>query len=178
MSTPDPRTEAAKMLVSQMLNFIETCSRRKLRFSSIVNLQTGETSDPTDRLVQAVVDALTTEAARVRGETWREAEQYANECEAVNTERGSILAWHKMAAHCRMQAKNLPTNQPTWSTARPTVEGFYWYRDDEVGPTVVEVYEVAGALAVDQFDRGSGLPLKAFNGEWCPIARPGEREEW
>ncbi len=118
MSTPDPRTEAAAKSLPYVNNYYPTNGQMAIDGGHV-----GVNDVPMDNQTPFVLrsdydlltDALTTEAARVRGETWREAEQYANECEAVNTERGSILAWHKMAAHCRMQAKNLPTNQPTWS---------------------------------------------------------------
>ena len=59
----------AKELVEKMLTFIEQVSKRKLRFSSIVDLNTGATSDPTDRLVAAVNAAL----RRAKAEGMREA---------------------------------------------------------------------------------------------------------
>lgn len=169
MSTPDPRTERAQL---------DKWLLQTNRYPGTVTA--GEAAQHLYDAAVKANDALTTEAARVRGETWREAlEKVANDwaskgfCGHDEIQSIEVQAFldtrHVHYPECRGEL-----SKPTWSTARPTVEGFYWYRDDEVGPTVVEVYEVAGALAVDQFDRGSGLPLKAFNGEWCPIARPGE----
>ena len=39
-----------RKLVEELLTFIEAVSGRKLRFSSIANLKTGETEDPQDRI--------------------------------------------------------------------------------------------------------------------------------
>ncbi len=52
-------------IVEKLLTFIEMVSNRKLKFSSIVDMNTGKTSDPTDRMV-AAVDA-TLRAAKVEG---------------------------------------------------------------------------------------------------------------
>lgn len=41
-------------IVEKLLTFIEAVSNRKLKFSSIVDMNTGKTSDPTDRMVAAV----------------------------------------------------------------------------------------------------------------------------
>ncbi len=52
-------------IVEKLLTFIEMVSNRKLKFSSIVDMNTGKTSDPTDRMVAAVDAAL--RAAKVEG---------------------------------------------------------------------------------------------------------------
>jgi hypothetical protein len=46
--------ERAAALVEQMLVFIEKTSRRKLSFSAIVDMNTGKTENPQDRLIAAV----------------------------------------------------------------------------------------------------------------------------
>ena len=73
-------------IVEKLLTFIEMVSNRKLKFSSIVDMNTGKTSDPTDRMVAAVDAAL--RAAKVEG--LREAagrirkrgDEYMKDCEA------------------------------------------------------------------------------------------------
>ncbi len=47
--------ERAAALIEQMLVFIEKTSRRKLSFSAIVDMNTGKTENPQDRLVAAVM---------------------------------------------------------------------------------------------------------------------------
>ena len=51
----DLTAERAAQLVEAMLVFIEKTSRRKLSFSAIVDMNTGTTENPQDRLVAAVI---------------------------------------------------------------------------------------------------------------------------
>lgn len=51
----DLTTERAAELVEQMLVFIEKTSRRKLSFSTIVDMHTGKIDNPQDRLIAAVI---------------------------------------------------------------------------------------------------------------------------
>ena len=120
MSPPDPRTEVA----------MECADRIAEAF-----IRNGTTRGECRQIAR---DALTTEAARVRGETWREAAKYA-----VGVERDKWMGLKQtnvvnvalaMAKYCEDQANKavvkdsltteIDTLKPSpWSTARPTVEG-------------------------------------------------------
>ena len=65
MTPSDGRTREASKLVEGMLTFIEKTSRRKIAFASIVDMNTGKTENPQDRLVAHVDKAL--DAAYQRG---------------------------------------------------------------------------------------------------------------
>ena len=67
-------------IVEKLLTFIEMVSNRKLKFSSIVDMNTGKTSDPTDRMVAAVDAAL--RAAKAEGAR-----------EAIKVCRDRMLLW-------------------------------------------------------------------------------------
>ena len=64
----------------------------------------------------------------------------------------------------------------TWTTARPTQAGWYWFRDvsrpheDEREPYVVKVRQRGGRLCVGNCDI-DGPP---YNGEWQGPIEPGE----
>ena len=83
----DLTAERAAQLVEAMLVFIEKTSRRKLSFSAIVDMNTGTTENPQDRLVAAVIkhDKQTRQAAL------REARDYALACVAERNKQAFEL---------------------------------------------------------------------------------------
>ena len=58
--------ERAKVLTENLLHFIETASRRKLNFSTVINLESGATCSAQERIVVSIASAL----AQVEAETW------------------------------------------------------------------------------------------------------------
>lgn len=64
----------------------------------------------------------------------------------------------------------------TWTSEPPTVPGWYWWREESIDDTIVEIYECAGCLTVDG-QAMEGIPLKGLTGEWAgPLELPGEKE--
>lgn len=63
----------------------------------------------------------------------------------------------------------------SWTTEKPKVPGWYWWRVNEDDAEVVQIYEVAGVLAVDSIEF-IGKPLKQLGGEWSthPLPEPME----
>lgn len=59
----------------------------------------SEPMDEKEARIELITAALDARELAV----WEQAARYATECEAVETERSFILAWHKIAAWCRRQ---------------------------------------------------------------------------
>lgn len=85
-------------LTEKLLTFIETCGGRKLKFSSIVNRDTGKTENPTDRITAQLMAF----AKQQRAEVWREAKRVF----AVHRENISDGEFN-FEYHCEQQAKEL-----------------------------------------------------------------------
>lgn len=222
--TPDPRTEVAIKLLCEIHGWTEG----DFAYFGDAPLHAKQ--------VALITDALTTEAARVRGETWREAiqlarfgamelramhddrkadfyghgpaalqdfadqlEEKAKQADHVNdavqkaepvvkksltteidtlqryrvTKRGTMMPTHDEADGYWVKWADVKkgANQPTWSTARPTREGHYWYRNkQEHSLAVVDIWFSKGSDQLIQDD----TVLADLDGEWCPIARPSE----
>jgi hypothetical protein len=55
----------------------------------------------------------------------------------------------------------------TWTTQKPTVPGWYWYREIEGEPEILSIYKDNGQLLI------SGIGLQEFPGEWVgPLESP------
>jgi hypothetical protein len=63
---------------------------------------------------------------------------------------------------------------PTWTTAPPTVPGFYWWRSTGV-LGVVEVENLGSYLAVDDPDLGF-QPVTDMGGQWAGPLTPAAEE--
>ena len=64
-----------------------------------------------------------------------------------------------------------------WSTAKPTVPGFYWYKFKNEEPQIVTVYEgyEDGKLVVDTFDAMQQVPVEQEGGgQWAGPLTPPE----
>lgn len=167
MTTPDPRTERAQL---------DKWLLQTNRYPGTVTA--GEAAQHLYDAAVKANDALTTEAARVRGETWREAlEKVANDwaskgfCGHDEIQSIEVQAFldtrHVHYPECRGEL-----SKPTWSTARPTVAGAYWWRSKPgYEPELCEVDEAVKRACF--LDDGEWV-IDHMNGEWCPIARPGE----
>ena len=92
-------------------------------------------------------------------------------CEHIQDECAEFLK------HC-----GLPQKTPlTWTSARPTVEGWYWWRpaigcDEET--CILEVFKSAGQLVVDGMNESDIIEgvqsIAATSGHWAgPIQPPG-----
>jgi hypothetical protein len=54
-----------------------------------------------------------------------------------------------------------------WTNEKPTVPGWYWYRELEGEPEILSIYKDDGQLLI------SGIGLLEFPGEWAgPLERP------
>lgn len=67
--------------------------------------------------------------------------------------------------------------QLTWTDAKPTTEGWYWWRQrPETAELIVYVYDASGGLHV-QFPDDEIQRLEDVNGQWAgPIAQPEETQ--
>jgi hypothetical protein len=54
----------------------------------------------------------------------------------------------------------------TWTTEKPTVPGWYWYREIEGEPEILSIYKDNGQLLI------SGIGLQEFPGEWAGPLEP------
>jgi hypothetical protein len=54
----------------------------------------------------------------------------------------------------------------TWTTEKPTVPGWYWYREIEGEPEILAIYKDNGQLLI------SGIGLQEFPGEWAGPLKP------
>jgi hypothetical protein len=126
-------------------------------------------------------------AARVRGETLKEAADkmvrlyggYAATHHAFNL--GAFLDWCSKADHLPDASKKfdpvirvteIDTPKPTWSTARPTECGWYWWRRDLLAELFAyRLYESKYGLMVALPHEPDRL-ASDMDGEWCPIAVP------
>jgi hypothetical protein len=60
----------------------------------------------------------------------------------------------------------------TWTSEKPTVEGWYWYRDDLGARVILVMDDVKGLFAVDVFT-GESLPLDGLSDQFAgPIPKP------
>ena len=98
----DLTAERAAQLVEAMLVFIEKTSRRKLSFSAIVDMNTGTTENPQDRLVAAVIK----HDKQTRQEALREAAKVArNRADLLKPKLGLWL--NMVNYHRSMEADEL-----------------------------------------------------------------------
>jgi len=54
----------------------------------------------------------------------------------------------------------------SWTTQKPTVPGWYWYRELEGEPEILSIYKDDGQLVI------SGIGLQEFPGEWTGPLEP------
>ncbi len=54
----------------------------------------------------------------------------------------------------------------SWTTEKPTVPGWYWYRELEGEAEILSVYKDDGQLLI------SGIGLQEFPGEWAGSLEP------
>ena len=66
---------AERKLVEELLTFIEATSGRKLKFSTIANLKTGETEDPQHRIAAWLKRHLDADRQQGRVAAFKEVEQ-------------------------------------------------------------------------------------------------------
>ncbi len=203
MSTPDPRTEAADKITTEILEEMsakgDTLWYRREELEGIIR------------------DALTTEAARVRREcearkdaAYLERNQVVaalSKCFPSGVARTAIEGWsedwhgcvyidlptgqvswhfHDSQAHLfahlppyrgtwdghttelkyERVAALTSTKPSQWSTARPTVAGWYWWRD--------KAMPLSGKMKPIYVSHQDFVGAWGDTCEWCPIARPGE----
>lgn len=185
MSTPDPRTEVAAKIIEKHTAWISW------QPDHIQYMTAGEK----DNLLKLITDALTTEAARVRGEERnRICRQLAERADELGASadaailQGDLSApsdeqayaaqqFKSMAKHLRVEAMEYrpATPKPSpWSTARPTVAGWYWWRSLKGNePEAVHLIDPdIVMLAGDDRIFSPSQMVNGIPGEWCPIARP------
>ena len=93
---------AERKLVEELLTFIEATSGRKLKFSTIANLKTGETEDPQHRIAAWLKRHLDADRQQGRVEGLREAVQIGNEQSPHHLE--CALKW---ARKCEQRANEI-----------------------------------------------------------------------